>query len=159
MERAHRLISHVVPVGPSFKTMPLASSSSRMRSLSAKFLAARAAFLAAIAISIEFLSTPAAAARIVALKSSESTLASAKSSSPAIPSQIIVAARSFAAVSGSLLRGDLALAANSSSAPNASTAFRSSDNNSKNPTLTVPFSGIPRLLGGPSQRISRDLAS
>src|SRR5262249_1630473 len=56
------LISQVVPCGPSFSMMPLASNSSRMRSLSAKFLAARAALRASIASAMATSSTFALAA-------------------------------------------------------------------------------------------------
>lgn len=46
--RAHRATSQVVPFFVSFNTIPIASSSSRMRSASLKFFALRAAARAAI---------------------------------------------------------------------------------------------------------------
>src|SRR5262249_37383922 len=59
---AHLRTSQVVPCGPSFSTIPFASSSSRMRSLSAKFLAARAALRASMASAMATSSTLAFAA-------------------------------------------------------------------------------------------------
>src|SRR6185312_15312746 len=54
---AHFFTSQLVPCGPSFNTIPLASKSSRMRSLSAKFFALRAALRAAMASAMATSST------------------------------------------------------------------------------------------------------